>query len=330
MKNIKNSTLLVIFGVLALLAVIFYLYDSKKGERSFRSELFTIDSVKVSKFTIYPKTGKKLPLVLAGSGKNWTITSGNKTYPADTSVVYQVISSLISAKPERVAGTDKASWKEFELTDSSSARIVVEQGKDVVADFRVGKLSYSMGARGYNGRQGMVIKSHIRVAGDDRVYVVDGFISMLFGDEASAYRNRILCRFNRAQVNKLTFTCPGDSSFILLKQDNKWMMGDKPADSAAVVNYIGSLANLFNGEFADEKDIPLTFPFTLKIEGSNFTALELQGSASEEAKRYFVKSSMNPAVFGGVTPTLFRQVFPGKGKFEPGKAVVKPGKKKKH
>ena len=108
------------------------------------------------------------------------------------------------------------------------------------------------------------------------------------------------------------------------------MMGDKPADSAAVVNYIGSLANLFNGEFADEKDIPLTFPFTLKIEGSNFTALELQGSASEEAKRYFVKSSMNPAVFGGVTPTLFRQVFPGKGKFEPGKAVVKPGKKKKH
>ena len=329
MKNIKNSTLLVIFGVLALLVVIFYLYDSKKGERSFRSELFNIDSARVNKFTIYPKTGKNQPLVLAGLEKTWTITSGKKTYPADTSVVYQVISSLISAKPERVAGTDKASWKEFEVTDSSSIRVVAEQGSDVVADFRVGKMSYSMGGRGNGGRQRMVVKSHIRVAGDDRVYVVDGFISMLFGDDASAYRNRILCRFNRSQVNKLTFTCPGDSSFILLKQDKKWMLCEKPADSVAVVHYIGSIANLFNGEFADEKEIPLTFPFTLKIEGANFATVEMQGSASEETKRYFVKSAMNPAVFGGLTPSLFRQVFPGKGKFEPGKTVSKPGKKKK-
>jgi len=330
MKKIKNSTLLIIFGILALLVVIFYLYDSKKGERSFRSELFTIDSVRVSKFTIYPKSGKKQALVLSGTGKNWTITSGNKTYPADTGIVYRIISSLVSAKPERVAGTDKSSWKEFEVTDTASARIVVEQGNEVVADFRVGRLSYSMGSRGYGGRQAMSVKSHIRVAGDDRVYVVDGFISMLFGDEATAYRNRILCRFNRNQVNKLTFICPGDSSFILIQKDNKWMLGDKPADSAAVVNYLGSLANLSNGMFADEKEIPFTFPFTLKIEGTNFTAIELQGSASEETKRYFVKSNMNPAVFGGVTPNLFRQVFPGKSKFEPGKTVSKPVKKKKN
>jgi len=326
MKNIKNSTLLIIFGILALLAVVFYFYDSKKGERSFRSELFTIDSSKVSRITINPKTRNKAVLVLSGSGKDWKIAAGNKSYPADTNVVFQIISSLVSAKPERVSGTDRSSWKEYEVTDTSSVRVIVEQGNDVAADFRVGKMSYNMGSRGYGGRQGMSVKSNIRVAGDDKVYVVNGFLSMLFGEEVSAYRNRILCRFNRTQVSKLTFSCPGDSSFILQKQDNKWMLMDKPADSASVVNYLGSLASLFNGEFADEKDIPVTYPFTLKIEGTNFPAIELQGYANADNKHYFVKSNMNPAVFGGASPSLFRQVFPGKGKFEPGKSSGKPEK----
>jgi len=328
MKNIKNSTLLIIFGILALIVLLFFFYDHKKGERSFRSDLFTIDSARVSKLTIYPKDRNKQILILSGSGKEWKITRGNKSWPADTGMLRHIITSLLNAKPERVAG-DKSSWKEFQLTDSASVRVVVEQGKDIVADFRVGKISFSQDSRGNFGRQGVSVKSHIRVAGDDKVYVVDGFLSMIFRDEASAYRNKLISRFDRNQVNRLTFNYPGDSSFVLQKQDNLWTVNGKPADSARSMSYLNSLANLFNSEFAEDGEIPVTYSHNLKIEGTTIPSIEIQGLADEGAKRFFVKSNMNTsAVFGGANPALFRQVFLGKGKFEKVPQKNKPGKKK--
>ena len=329
MKNIKNSTLLIIFGALALIVLFFFLYDSKKGERSFRGELFTIDSARVSRLTIYPKGKNKTLIVLSGSGRDWKITSGKKYWPADTNMMRQLISSLVNAKPELVAGTDRSSWKELEVTDTSSIRVVVEQGNDVVADFRVGKISFSRGGRAYNGRQGMSAKSHIRVAGDEKVYAVDGFLSMTFRDEPSAYRIKQLCRFDKNQVNRLTFIYPGDSSFILTKQENHWKMGDKPADSANIANYLNSLAYLSNGEFADDNQIPVTYSHTLRIEGTNIPLIEIQGAVNEESKLFFVKSNLNPsAVFGGANPSLFRKVFPCRGQFEPAQKKLITGKGK--
>jgi len=329
MKNIKNSILLIVFLILALLVLGFFLYDNKKGERSFRKELFAIDSARVSKLTIYPKDTNRQVLILSGAGRDWKIGSGNKSWPADTGMILHIISSLVNAKPERVAGTDKSSWKDFQITDSASVRVVVEQGNDKVADFRVGKISFSQDGRGNFGRQGMSVKSHIRVAGDDRVYVVDGFLSMIFRDEISAYRNKLISKFDRKLAGKLTFTYPGDSSFILQKTDNRWMINDKQADSASTASYITSLANLYNSGFADDNNISGLYSYTLRIEGTNFPGFEIRGSADEAAKRYFVKSDLNSsAVFGGADPTLFRQVFPGKGKFEPLPQKHKSGKKK--
>jgi hypothetical protein len=337
MKNIKNSTLLIIFGVLALIVFLFFFYDSKRGERSFRCELFTIDSARVSRFTIYPKNRNMQALVLSGSGRDWKISGGNKSWAADTTIPQHLISSLLRAKPEGVAGTDKSYWKELGVTDTSSIRVVVEQGKDVAADFRVGTISYSRDGQNLYGRQGMSVKSHLRVAGDDRVYVVDGFLSIAFRDDVSAYRVKQLCRFDRNQVNKLTLIYPGDSSFVLLKQENKWVINGKPADSAATANYLTSLANLSNSEFADETEIPLTYSHTLRIEGTNIPVIELQGMANEAAKKYFVKSNMNSsAIFGGANSSLFRMVFQSKEKFlnPPPKAQNtvkgKPAKKKSH
>ena len=331
----KNSTLLIIFGVLALIVFLFFFYDSKRGERSFRSELFTIDSARVSRFTIYPKNRNGQALVLSGSGSDWKISGGSKSWVADTAIPRRLISSLLRAKPEGVAGTDKPSWKDFGVTDTSSIRVVVEQGKDVAADFRVGTISYSQGGRNSYGRQGISVKSHLRVAGDERVYVVDGFLSMAFRDDVAAYRVKQLCRFDRNQVNKLTLIYPGDSSFVLRKQENKWVINGKPVDSVATANYLNSLAYLSNSEFADENEIPVTYSHTLRIEGTNIPAIELQGTANEASRKYFVNSNMNSsAVFGGANSSLFRMVFPSKEKFRNPKPKAqntgkgKPAKKK--
>jgi len=325
-RKINNKTLLIIFAILAIVAVIVYFYDQKKGERTFKDELFKVDSSAVTSITIYPKGKGNEFLKLNKTGNSWEIQVQKKKYPADSSVIQSILQALAHITPERVAGTDRTSWKEYEITDSLSTHVVVEQGNEVTADFRTGKVSFSQNRNRQNyGNYGMDVKSHIRVAGDDRVYVVDGFLSMMFADDPSRYRNRMVVKLDKKNLTKLSFIYPGDSSFMLLKEGSRWFLNDQPADSALTEQWLNSFAFLTNGDFADEETQPFTFPFNLRIEGNNMNVIDVKGAKDTTAKKYFVKSTFNPsAVFGGPSAILFNQVFPGKNKFE---GSQKKGKK---
>jgi len=317
-RKISNKALVVIFAVLAVVAVIVFLHDRKTGDRTFKSELFTIDSANVTSVKIYPKGKKTDPLILEKAGNNWNIVVGPKKYPADSAAIGNILRTLAHVSAERVAASDASGWKSFELTDSLARRVVVQEGNEVTADFMVGKISYSQGQgmQSRGGNQGFSIKSHIRTAGDDRVYVVDGFLSVVFSDQPSQYRNRLVCRFDRNQVNKLTFGYPGDSSFVLTRSGDQWMLNDKPADSAKAVNFISSLANTTGSEFADEESLPFTFPFSLRIEGNNMPAIDLTGAFDPVKKMYYIRSSANTsAVFGSANTSLFNRVFASKSRF---------------
>lgn len=318
MKTIKNKTLLILFLILAVIAVIMFFYDRNKGERSFKSELIKVDSSNVTAISVYPKGKMTTPLRLEKSGKNWEIKTGKNTYPADSLVMQRIIGALCHVKPERVSGTGKSSWKELQITDSSGTHVVVEQAGTVVANLWIGKISISQDNNrpGYGRNQNISIKSNVRVDGDDRVYIVDGFLSMMFSDQPSMYRNRTVFRFDKNSISKLTFVYPGDSSFMLVKDGTIWMVNNQPADSAKTENYLNSIRSTVNSEFADEGTKPFVFPYTLKIEGANMSAIEVQGAINPDPKKYFVKSTLNPsAIFGSSNPNLFNQVFPGRDKF---------------
>ena len=325
-RKINNKTLLIIFAILAIVAVIVYFYDQKRGERTFKDELFKVDSSAVTSITIYSKGKENEFLKLNKTGNGWEIESKGKKYPADTSVIQNILHSLAKIIPERVAGTDRTSWKEYEITDSLSTHVIVEQGKEITADFRTGKSSFSQNRNRQNyGNYGMEVKSHIRVDGDDRIYVVDGFLSMMFADDPSRYRNRMVVKLDKKNLTKLSFIYPGDSSFMLLRKGSGWFLNDQPADSALTEQWLNSLSFLTNGDFADGEAQPFTFPFNLRIEGNNMNVIDVNGAKDTVAKKYFVKSSANSsAIFGGTSPGLFNQVFPGKNKFLESK---KPEKK---
>jgi len=279
-----------------------------------------VDSAKVTQITIYPKKKMNAPLTLVKTGKAWEVKTDKKTYPADTSVIQRILGALGKAAPERVAGTGKSSWKSFEITDSAGTHVIVEQAGNKAADFWIGKISFSQdnSRPAYGRNQNISIKSHVRVTGDDRVYVVDGFLSMMFGDQASMYRNRGVINVDKNRLTRLTFVYPGDSSFILVKNGNHWLLNDQPCDSAKTENYLNSIRGAMNSEFAEDGIWPVTFPYSLKIEGNDMTAIDVQGAVNPEPKKYFVKSTFNPsAVFGSSSPGLFNQVFPGKDKFFP-------------
>jgi hypothetical protein len=330
-KRINNKTLLVIFGALALIALAVYFYDSKKGERTFRSELFKVDSAGVTSITIYKKGSATDFIKLVKSGKGWEIQDQKKQYPADTSIVRNLLSMLSHISAQRVAGSDRESWKAFDMTDSASTRVIVEQGKEVTADFRLGKSSFSQSRsrQNYGGGYGMEASSHVRVPEDDRVYVVDGYLSMMVTGDPSRYRNRLVMKFDRQAVRKFSFVYPGDSSFSLVREGNKWMLNNQLADSVLTEQWINSVSHVSNGEFGDNENLPFNMPYSLHIEGNNMQPIDLKGSKDDAARKYVVTSSANSfAVFSSMTPGLFRQVFPSKSKFFPSAKTEKKKAKK--
>jgi hypothetical protein len=148
---------------------------------------------------------------------------------------------------------------------------------------------------------------------------------MMFADDPSRYRNRMVVKLDKKNLTKLSFIYPGDSSFMLLKKGSGWYLNDQPADSVLTEQWLNSLSFLTNGDFADEEALPFTFPFNLRIEGNNMNVIDVNGAKDTVSKNYFVKSSANSsAVFGGASAGLFNQIFPGKNKFLESK---KPGKK---
>jgi len=316
-RKINNKSLLIIFGILAILVIIVVVYDQHKGERTFKSELFKVDSAAVSSITIYAKGNSNEFVKLSKSGKQWDIQSKSKHYPADTSSIKNLLHTLANLKPERVSGTDRSSWKSFEMTDSLSSRVVVEQGNNVTADFRVGKLSFSQrGGQNYGNRNNMEVKSHIRVAGDDKVYVVDGFLSMEFTANPSQYRNKLVFKMDKSNITKLSFSYPGDSSFVLARSGNKWTINNQPSDSTATEKYLNSLSNSMGNEFADESLLFPAYNYILNLEGNNMPTVEIKGFIENASKKYYVNSSLNPSsIFSSSSPNLFNQIFPGKKKF---------------
>ena len=316
LKKINNKILFIVFAILAIFVVLIIVHEYKNGDRTFKSDLFTVDSSKVTSVTIYPKAKVNNAVKLIKNGKNWEIKCNDKTYPADTIVIQGILKTLAHLKAERVAGSDKSSWKNFEISDTASTHVLVEQGKDITADFKLGKVSFTRGNQMYSNQNNVNVKTHIKVAGDDRVYVVDGFLTMMFSDQPSQYRNRVVLHLNEEQLTKLTFSYPSDSSFILAKTGNKWIVNDQPADSVAVEKYINSIANTVSSEFADEGIHPPVNTYNLKIEGSNMPIIEVKGAIDSETKEYFVSSTFNPANFASSNSNLFDRIFANKNKFD--------------
>jgi|GEM_PF-3849522 len=203
-------------------------------------------------------------------------------------------------------------------TDSTGTRVVVEENGEVTADFLVGRISFSQAQQpqGYSRNQNTIIKSHLRVEDDERVYQVDGFLSMMFSDKVAAYRDKTICRFDKELPVRLTFTYPGDSSLTLVKNGMKWMLNNLPADSVKVATYLGTIATSSGSEFAaSDQPIP-EFPYTLRIEGDQMQAIEIRGAKDDSAKIYFIQSSADPsALFRSTSPSLFSRIFVSREKF---------------
>ena len=319
-KKINIKILLALFVVLLILVLVIFYFESKKGERSFRADIFDADTSKVTSVVIYPRINKEESINIIKKGTQWKIDYHGKLLNADNDIVKNMFSTLLELKPRRIAATERSRWREFEVDDSLSTRVQVLTQKKIVSDLYIGKFSYQQpkNQMQYNYNQRGTMSTCVRLADENIVYVVDGFLSMAFNRNVNDFRNNSIIRSNKSDWTRLSFRYPADSSFTLVKEGDIWMVDGLMADSASVDKYFNSISYLTNSNFVDDQkplnDQPV---LSLKIEGNNFgEPIQVKAFIADTINKYLITSSLNKgAYFSGEASKLTGKIFVGKAGF---------------
>lgn len=312
-KKLNVKTLIIILVILGGIYYISTLTGNK--DRSFRDVLVSIDTARVTDIVInVPKEDLKITLSRTGES-NWEVSGNGNTYPADRSVVKNILSHYAKMEPNRVAATKESKWDEYEVSDSTGTRVTLRNEGKELTEVYIGKFSYSQppqaGGQPQFQQQRGTMTSYVRLADEEKVYAVEGFLKMAYQSDVNAYRNKSLVKVSKSDISKIEFSYP-DRRITLAREEGDWMMNGAPADSAKTVKYLNAVARLNSSNFVDpstQKISDATHKVT--IEGSNFSPIELKAfPTADTTMKYVVTSSANPgAEFDGSKAKLYEKVF---------------------
>lgn len=317
-KRFNNRNLLFILGGLVLILLLTILIKVPERKATLKEKLIELDSTAVSKILLSPKNNEGNVIEFYRSQGKWMVKQGEIISSTEKNAVQNIMRDISDLKPQRLAATDKAKWEEYELTDSLATRVKIlnEKGK-ILADLMIGKFSFRQTNNPY-GRYGGGT-SFVRISGKKEVYAVDGFLPFTFNRKFNDWRDKTFIQLNTSDLTKISFKCPGDSSFILAIKDSVWYAGNIPADSAVTADYLNNIKWLDGDDFRDGFKPVADPPYQLQIEGNNL--LNINVKCYTEGDKYILNSSLNPDVYyvserSGLYDKLFKPLnyFVPKGK----------------
>lgn len=320
-SKLNLKTLLIIVLVLLVIVLAVTYFDAKKGERTFKSDLVTIDTSQVTEMIIFPMNEVDDVTKFVKTGNTWFIQLDDKSMKADQRVVKNLLSMLLNLKAERVAATSKSQWDKYEVGDSTGLQVQVKKGDELVADVIVGKFSYMQPKAGaqqmnqYNQQKG-TMTSYVRLNKEKEVYAVNGYLKMNFTMDLNNYRDKTLVNVNKNDITSLKFDYPADSSFMMVKEDDNWMINGSHADSTEAVSYISQISRLMNYDFVEDIGHSDTPEYQLTIEGNNFSPVVLKAFLADTTNKFVITSTENQdGLFSGAKSGLTEKIFVSKNKF---------------
>jgi hypothetical protein len=285
-KKFNTTTLIIILVVLATIWAVNKFFLSEKSESTFNDEFVKIDTGLVIQVLIYPKAEKEKEIKLTKQGRSWELTNGKIKMMADSNQVRNLINSFANLKSIALAGADKSSWKDLQVEDTSGSRIKFITSDNKTYDMVVGKFGYNPATRSGS--------TYIRHSNEEVVYSIDGFLTFTVNQPFNSWRNKTLISGNKDSWSTLTFTYPGDSSFVLAKQNNQWMVNGAPADSAKAAQYLNGIASLQSSSFVEQYAPSSTPAYTVSIQGNNQPApVTVVAYPADSTQKFILHSSLN-------------------------------------
>ncbi|MFA6402380.1 MAG: DUF4340 domain-containing protein [Salinivirgaceae bacterium] len=294
------KTISIVLGVLILVLVAIKIKEKSQGDRSFDEFIVKLDTAKVTAIAIDLK--KSAATVNFTKEQNeWLINNKGKKVQADNETIKELLNQLNALKPKRVASTTKDKWVDYEVNDTLGTRITLKNGDKTLADLVLGKFSYSQpqGGNPYQQQQQVVMTSYIRKASDKVVYAVDGYLSMMFNRDASAFRENSVVVGKPENWKKITFDYAADRAFAMENQNGKWLINGMMADSVKVNEYFSKIQNLTSNSFDDYSEIQdnQTPDYSVQIEGDNLAPIVVKAFINNLGELVYTSSQNKGSVY---------------------------------
>lgn len=242
-KNTKNNKLLIVFAVLLVLVLVVFSNKNSKKESSFNKQLVELSEDEITQILLHPKLMNNAEISMNKEGDVWAISDGTNSYRANTSMINNVLSTLTSLEARSLVANSKDKWDEYEVSDSLAAcRVEVFAGSKKKADIYIGKFKFA---------QPQSMSTYVRLNGQKQTYKVDGFLSSTFNRNLNDWRDKTMLKDLTTNWTKMTFNYPADSSFVLEKSNERWMIDGVFADSVSVAGYINTMKNLSGINISD-------------------------------------------------------------------------------
>ncbi|MFM7487505.1 MAG: DUF4340 domain-containing protein [Cytophagales bacterium] len=301
MKKLNNNILI---GALVVLIGVFALsrwLRSPSLESNLRKQLLSLDTTNINEVRIKPANYKPLEVVLKKEGNRWRVYNGQQQAETEIGTVKSMLGVLKDLKVQRLASRKKDKWDTYQVGEGATQVSILQDGKTTNIHF--GKSSYSQGGA----------YTYVRLSKEDEVYSVEGFIDSHFNRTYNDWRNKTLLKLNQADISKITFNYPADSSFVLEKRDSVWFAGNVKAADAKVNSYVSQLSFKTLNDFADDFASAEKPTATLQIESKNGVLATVQGWKNGE--QWILTSSTQSGVYFSCGQNVTKELMVGKLKF---------------
>lgn len=277
-----NKRLLIVLLILAVAFVLTKVFRSPARESNLDADVFKVDTASITAVRITSSGNEAMSTLLREADTGWTVEQNTRTAKVARSERDALLRTLANVSAERIVSRKEQKWDNYEVGDSTALEVVLF-GNDMreLAHWYVGR--QSQGA------------TYARADGENEVYALNGSLRRALDKNFADWRDKTFLEINPAFVEKIAFSYPADSSFILEKQSDGWMVADVPADSARVEHYLGLLRSKNLTTFAQQSPTR-DADVTVKIEGNAITPVTVKGWRSE-GNRWVLSSSMQDSVY---------------------------------
>lgn len=320
MKVMLNNNLKLLIA-LAVLTVLFFLVrwtKSDKNVKTFKSELFVLDTSAVQTMKLYSKAQNHEEIQFVRNTGVWTITKGGISSSMPANQMSSLLQSVATIKPKRLAARSKDKWEQYQVNDSLGTRLVLEDksGKSLV-DLMIGKFSYKQLPQQpgqFNQQPNISGLTYVRNTADAETYATEGFLSMTFNRDFNSFRDKRIVETTPTNIRSIQFQTPIEGNFSLNKLGNQWTLDGVPADSTKVENYLNGLRYLSGNEIDDNFNASSGINYRLTLAGDNMQSINV--TAFPQDTLFKIQSNLNPnTTFSSAANGVFDRLFKGKGTF---------------
>ena len=255
--------------------------------------MIKLDTSVVDEIKLYTKVEEGVEIKFKKKDGGWSVAHEGIEAAVEKSKVKNLLTELISIKPNRLAANKKEKWGDFQVTDSANARVLVmSNGKDLL-DLTIGKFSYQQPSQTdpYGRRNRVQGTSYFRLTKEEKVYATDGFLPFTFNQEFKNWRDMSFISLKKKDIRKLTFTYPADSGFVAQMIDSAWAIGGIIPDSASMAQFINKITHKTLNNYVDDFNDQAPPNYELQIEGVNMETLIIKAWKREDD--FILQSSIN-------------------------------------